>query len=309
MEKLYGILETVLPIVVMLGLGILLKRLRVFTKEGIETLKGFVLNLCLPALVFRTFSGVTYTWSIVGVATTFFLLSCVAIALSFGIRKVFSPKLFITPFLLTSYESGMIGFALFIEIFGLDKLSNIAMLDLGHAPFMFIVFKTLIDNSRRHTPKTIAKDMAGSPIVWCIALGILAGATGLGKTIAQSPFGGTLDAVLSFLGAPTAALIMFVVGYSFDFSHLNLKRALALMGGRMALQALVAAAGIWITSFLMPENDLLKWAFVVMAILPPSFLVPVFMKDEKENAFCSDFLSFYTLVTMLLFGVIVVLNA
>ena len=84
MDKLYGILETVLPIVAMLGLGILFKRLRGFSKEGVEALKGLVLNLCLPALVFRTFSGVSYTWSIVGVAMTFFLLSCGGIALSFG---------------------------------------------------------------------------------------------------------------------------------------------------------------------------------------------------------------------------------
>ncbi len=203
----------------------------------------------------------------------------------------------------------MIGLSLFTQLFGLDKLSNIAMLDLGHAPFMFIVFKTMIDNSRRHTPKTIAKDVVSSPIVWCIVLGIITGATGLGKIIAESPWGGTLDAVLTFAGAPTAALIMFVVGYSFDVSHLNFKRALALMGGRMAVQALVAAAGIFITSFLMPENDLLKWAFVMMAILPPSFLVPVFIKDENESAFCSDFLSFYTVITMVLFGVMVVLNA
>ncbi len=309
MDKLYGILETVLPIVAMLGLGILFKRLRAFSNEGVEALKGLVLNLCLPALVFRTFSGVVYTWSIVGVALTFFLLNCAAIALSFGIKKIFSPKMFLTPFLLTSYESGMIGFALFTQLFGLDKLSSIAMLDLGHAPFMFIVFKTLIDNSRRHTPTSIAKDVVSSPIIWCIVLGIVTGATGLGQMIAKSSWGGTLDAVLTFAGAPTAALIMFVVGYSFDISHLNFKRAFALMGGRMVVQAFVAVIGIFITGFLMPDHDLLKWAFVMMAILPPSFLVPVFIKNEGESAFCSDFLSFYTIITMMLFGVMVVLNA
>lgn len=309
MEKLYGILETVLPIVVMLGFGILFKRLRAFTAEGMNTIKGLVLNLCLPALLFRTFAGVTYTWSVAGVSITFFLLSCLAIALAFGLKKIFTPKTFITPFLLTSYETGMIGFALYTQIFGLQNLGNIAMIDLGHAPFMFIIFKTLIDNSRRHTPKSVIKDMLSSPLIWCIFLGILTGTTGLGKTIEASPFGNAFDAVLLFLGAPTAALIMFVVGYSFDISHLNLKRAFALAGGRLIFQAIIATAGIFITGLFIPNNDLLKWAFVMIAILPPSFLVPIFMKDEKENAFCSDFLSFYTLITMLLFAVIAVINA
>ena len=133
--------------------------------------------------------------------------------------------------------------------------------------------------------------------------------TGLGKLIVASPLGGAFDEVLLFLSAPTAALIMFVVGNSFDISHLDLKRAFALAGGRLAFQSLVAAAGIFITGLFVPNNDLLKWAFVTMAILPPSFLVPIFMKDEKETAFCSDFLSFYTLITMLLFGVMAVINA
>ncbi len=309
MEKLYGILETVLPIVVMLGLGILFKKLRAFTAEGIDNIKKLVLNICLPALLFRTFASVTYTWSVAGVSTTYFLLSCLAIALAFGLKKIFTPKTFLTPFLLTSYESGMIGFALYTQIFGLGNLGNIAILDLGHAPFMFIVFKTLIDNSRRHTPKTVLKDMLSSPLIWCIFLGILTGVTGLGKLIVASPLGGAFDEVLLFLSAPTAALIMFVVGNSFDISHLDLKRAFALAGGRLAFQSLVAAAGIFITGLFVPNNDLLKWAFVTMAILPPSFLVPIFMKDEKETAFCSDFLSFYTLITMLLFGVMAVINA
>lgn len=121
--------------------------------------------------------------------------------------------------------------------------------------------------------------------------------------------GGAFDAVPLFLGAPTAALIMFVVGYSFDISHLNLKRAFALAGGRLVFQSLVAAAGIFITDLFVPDNNLLKRAFITMAILPPSFLVPIFMKDEKENAFCSDFLSFYTLITMLLFAVMAIINA
>ena len=115
MEKLYGILETVLPIVVMLGLGILFKKLRAFTAEGIDNIKKLVLNICLPALLFRTFASVTYTWSVAGVSTTYFLLSCLAIALAFGLKKIFTPKTFLTPFLLTSYESGMIGFALYAE--------------------------------------------------------------------------------------------------------------------------------------------------------------------------------------------------
>jgi len=72
MEKLYGVLETVFPIVVMLGFGILFKKLHTFTAEGLNTIKGLVLNLCLPALLFRTFAGVTYTWSVAGVSVTFF---------------------------------------------------------------------------------------------------------------------------------------------------------------------------------------------------------------------------------------------
>lgn len=293
----------------MLALGYLFKRLNALQKSGAEALKRLVLNLCLPALMFRTFSGVSYTWPVAGVAATFFLLSCGGIALAFLIKKVFSPKTFLTPFLLTSYESGMIGFALYTQLFGLDNLGNIAMLDLGHAPFMFIIFRTLLDNSRRHTPKTIAKDMLSSPIVWGIALGTIMGVSGFGRAVAASPWGGALDKLLVFVGTPTAALIMFVVGYSFDLSHLNFKRALALAGGRLALQALLAAAGIFITSLIMPGNDLLKWAFVMMAALPPSFLVSVFMKDESEAAFCADYLSFYTLITMALFGVMAVINA
>lgn len=56
-----------------------------------------------------------------------------------------------------------------------------------------------------------------------------------------------------------------------------------------------------------PMNDALKWAFVLMFMLPPPFVLPVFVEDNRESAFVSASLSLSTVLSLAAFAVIAVL--
>ena len=62
MEKTIGVLQTVLPVIVMLGIGMLLRAKKLISREGINTLKFVVVNITLPAVLLSAFATTRYTW-------------------------------------------------------------------------------------------------------------------------------------------------------------------------------------------------------------------------------------------------------
>ena len=55
------VLTTSLPVMVMLGIGILCRSRRIITREGINALKNVVVNICLPAVLLNAFATTRYT--------------------------------------------------------------------------------------------------------------------------------------------------------------------------------------------------------------------------------------------------------
>jgi len=68
--------------------------------------------------------------------------------------------------------------------------------------------------------------------------------------------------------------------------------------------ALLGAAVIFGLGALMPMSDALKWAFVLMFMLPPPYVLPVYVEDDRENGFVSTTLSLYTVLSLAAFAVI-----
>jgi hypothetical protein len=52
----------------------------------------------------------------------------------------------------------------------------------------------------------------------------------------------------------------------------------------------------------------LVWAFVILFLLPPSYIIPFFLKEENDIRKLSTYLSIYTALTIAAFFVIVVVK-
>jgi predicted permease len=307
MDKLIGVIKMVLPVLLMLPIGMLCHKTGIIKKEGAEGLKSLVVNITLPAVLFKAFYSTTYTISTVIITITMFLVCLAALGIGFAFKRVFRSPMRSTPFLLTGYEAGMLGYALYTLLFGANKIASFAMVDLGQVLFVFTVFLSMLKKGEGVSFKTSLLSIIKSPVIAAIVLGVIVGATGLGALIGASPAGGIVSYVFEFIAAPTAVVILFVVGYELRLSRKGLRRSLAVVLARFIIMSLLGAAVLFGFSALMPMSDALKWAFVLMFMLPPPYVLPVFVADENEGAFVSTSLSLSTLLSLAAFAVIAVL--
>lgn len=307
MDQLAGVFNILLPVVIMPILGIVCRRTGLLKKEGIGGLKSVVVNICLPAVLLKAFYKADYSPRIAIVTAAMFFVCIVALALGFGIKKALRSDSRPLPFLMTGFEAGMLGYALYALLMG--SLTPFATVDLGQVLFVFTVYFTLLKKSEGGTLKSALKSMITSPVILSIALGVALGASGLGQRIGESTAGPIVQSILDFISAPTSAIILLVVGYDLEFKKGSVTRALAASCIRLVIMAALCALTLLVVSALTPIDTPLRWAFILMFLMPPPFVLPVFVRDESENAYVSATLSFSTIIALAAFAAIAVIVA
>lgn len=306
MEKLLGILEMIVPVLVMLGLGMLCRTKGIIQKQALSGLKSFAVNICLPAVLFRAFYNAAYSLDIIIIAVTMFIVCLLALWAGFFFRRV-SRRHRLEPFLMTGFEAGMLGYALYTLMFGRDALTYFATVDLGQVLFVFTVYLYLLRRSEHSSNANLSaaiKSLVTSPVIIAITLGVIVGLSGLGRQIGAFEAGRIVSGTLDFIAAPTAAVILLVVGYELKLSRKSIKAVLPVVFMRVLVMAALCTAVLLTLGLFIPIPEPLKWAFILMFILPPPFVLPVFTTDEQETAFASAALSMHTLLSLIAFAII-----
>jgi len=294
-----------LPIFFLIALGAGLGKRGFFSDEMIDGLKRIVASIALPAVLFGAFSRVH-------VDSRLFILALVIYAacglmgligrLTARAARLPAPS---TTFLFQGFEAGMLGYGLFMALFGQSALSHFATADLGQVVF---VFTALITQLRRAEigkpahllhPLGLLKEMLRSPVILSIIAGLIASVIFPGAE--GSPWGehGALAPLLRTIGALTTPLICLVVGFGLqDFRLRGAGQALQLVFIRF-LTALLVGGGI--AFFLVSALDFPKIqsiAVVFLFILPPPFVIPVFRTAREDAGYISSALSLHTLVSI-----------
>lgn len=295
-----SVLETALPVFVMLGLGMLCRSRNFLSRDGVDTLKKVVVNLTLPFALFSAFATAEYTLSAVVIPVVVYLACGVMLMLGYLAAKLQRSASRLSPFVSACFEAGMLGLPLFALLFPHEKISAFAILMLGHDLFVFTLYKTLLVG--KTSPKAIVKDMLTSPTLIGVLLGLLVGATGLHGLLYKWGVGGILDGVTGFVSAPTAAMILLCMGYDFIPKEIPWKKTVKLIAIRLIIAGAMLALLIFLNRVAL-GNMLHEGALVILFILPPPFIIPLFAHEPAERAEISASLSAMTLVTMLLFAV------
>ena len=86
------------------------------------------------------------------------------------------------PFTLTGYEAGMLGYALFGILLGSDKITQFALMDIGHVLAIFTVYVALVKSvgGTRQTAGEAIKGILTTPVLIGIVLGVVFSVTGIG---------------------------------------------------------------------------------------------------------------------------------
>ncbi len=299
-----SVLETALPVFVMLIMGMVFRSRNFISREGVDTLKKVVVNLTLPFALFSAFATAEYTLSAVVIPVVVYIACGVMLVLGYLAAKLQKSASNLSPFVSACFEAGMLGLPLFALLFPDKSISHFAILMLGHDLFVFTLYKTLLVG--KTSVKSIVKDMLTSPTLIGVLLGLLVGATGLYGQLHNWGVGGILDGVTGFVSAPTAAIILLCMGYDFVPREIPWKKTVKLIAIRLAIAAALLAALIFLNRAML-GNVMFEGALIILFILPPPFIIPVFSNEPAERTEISATLSAMTLLTMVLFAIVSIL--
>lgn len=300
-----NVLSTILPVIIMLSIGCICRHFSLFTRDGIDALKKFVVNIALSAVLINAFATMEYSLANLLLALIMFALCIIAWFIGRLFIKVDAKSGKFIPFLVTGFEAGMLGYAFFTMLYGADYISEFAKLDLGQVLFVFTFYKIMlgIDGNEKIGAKRIAKEMFTSPTIISIIVGVIIGITGLHNNAAISS---VIDACTNFVSAPTSAVILFSIGYDLVFDKIPWLatckavacRFIIMIPARIILGIILNAMGM--------SHDTIN-ALNVMLILPPPFVISVFADDNEQQTFISSTLTVSTIITIIGFMILAIL--
>ena len=291
-----------LPIFFLIALGAWLGRSGFFSVEMMTGVKRIVASIALPAVLFGAFSRVEVDARLLVLALVIYA-ACGLMGLigRFGGHAANLPEPS-TAFLFQGFEAGMLGYGLFIALFGQSSLRFFATADLGQVVFVFTALMTQLKRSEIGGPVDAAamlKTMLASPVIISIVAGLLAAFAFPGAIDVPWSDDGALAPLLRTIGALTTPLICLVVGFGLkDFRVHGAGPALKLVFLRLLTAIILGGA---IAFFLVGALDyprLQSIAVIFLFILPPPFVIPVFRTAKNDAAFISSVLSLHTVVSI-----------
>ena len=305
MTRVIEVLQTILPVMIMLCIGMICRSRQLISREGINSLKSVAVNIALPAVLLSAFATTKYTFMDIIIPLMMFMVCVAAWGLGKAGAKLFGMTSRFVPFLTTGFEAGMLGYALFNMLYGSSRTADFARIDLGQVLFVFTLYKILLglEGEEKAEVRQLLKEMAFSPIIIAIAAGVLLGATGIYQALAPSGISGIFDACTDFVSAPTGAIILLTIGYDLVLSDIPWLLAGKVVLLRLVIMMILRFAFLTILHLLWPEASL-DFAVNVMFILPPPFVLPVFADDADQRVYVSSALSISTIVAIAGFAVL-----
>jgi len=307
------IINRVLPIVLLISLGYLLRRKRFISDKGIDDLRKLIVNLALPAVLFLSFLQIELE-----VKFLFFIVLTFSLCVTlYGLGKLLEPHFGADheyfPFLMTGFEYGMLGISLYGSAYGLDKIGHIAIVDLGHELFIWFIFLALLIKKRDgiQNSRILLTSFLKSPVIIAILSGVLVNLLGVSELLYSLPVSGGVLVTLEYLGNLTVPLILIIVGFGINLDRDYIGEALSVTGLRLVLLLPLA---VILSTFLVQRwmglNEYFQAAIFTLLILPPPFIIPLFMHPEasKEKRYVNNVLTIYTIFTIVLFSLYFLLN-
>lgn len=300
------VVQMVLPVLLMIGIGYFCNRRQIFDMNGLKGLKALLGDIMLPVVLFNAFFTASYSLRVAVVFLTVYLGFGAAIAAGFLLRWLVKPYGKYLPFLVSSAEGGMLGYALYGLIVG--NQSGFAAVDLGQTVFAYTVWLgllTSVDGGEVKAEKLL-KNMFSNKCFLGMALGIVLGAAGLGNVVMNSDFGGIVQSVISMITAPVSAVVLLMVGYELNLKKELLLPVLKTIVLRLAIMGVLLLVSNLIIFHIFAFDKELEIALMVLYALPAPFIIPIFSDVGSNGEYVATSLSVHTLVTVALYAAIVV---
>lgn len=303
MQQTISVLKMVLPVLIMILLGYLCRTRGLVSREGLAGIKSVISNITLPVVLFKAFYTTDYSLRSLLGFVIIFTSCCLALAAGHLLNRFIKDSR-LMPYLLSGFEVGMLGYALFGLLAGNDNISYMASVDLGQVIFVYTIYLTLLKNAagQKTDLKGILLDMIHNPAFQGVAAGIIVGITGLGGLISASPLGGVFSETIEMITLPTSGMILIIVGYELSMQKEVIVPVLQTILFRILVMGILLVLSAFVMFRFLPFDKNLFMAMILLFSLPAPFIIPLYADVESEGTYISTTLSMHTMVTILIFA-------
>ena len=311
----------VLPVLLLVGLGAIFRRNGFLSSSAVDGLRKLVLNVTLPSALFLAFLGTEMDAQYAVIVVSVFGSCLVVLALGPWLRRGAGVTSEAMPSLMAGFEAGMIGYALYTANFGAENLYRFAVVDLGQVLFVFFVLAPVVMRWASGQTPAISETAAAfvkTPVIIAIVAGVAGSVVGLAEPLESNPLTNAGLETLALLAAVTTPAIAIVIGYSTSFSAGSLSDPVRTVVVRYPIWIVAALVFNWLViDQLLGLDRLFQAAVMTMAVLPPPFVVPLYMarargrdvSDDPDHDYLANTLSLATIVTLAAITVVGVVYA
>jgi predicted permease len=305
-------LSNVLPIIFLLLLGVFLRRTRFIRPETVEDFKKLIVNITLPAVLFLAFSGVDLELRYLALSGSVFILCLLVLPLGRLIGPVVGIRSPYFPLLLSGFEAGMLGYAIYSAVYGQESIFRFGIVDLGQVLFVFFIMVPLLERLESG-PKPFRRTVQGffrTPVILAILTGILFSQLGLTEAFRANSVGNSVFETLASIGALTTPLVALYIGFELQLRSGSQRNPILTTAIRLAIWiAIGIAVNLVLVSRLLDLEVGFQSAVLTMFVLPPPFVMPLFMSKASvdERNYVLNTLTVATLLALFVYAVVTII--
>lgn len=283
-----GVFAKVLPIILLMTLGFIMRQKKLIREGAINELKQTVINIFLPALLFVTFIDMQLQKEYIYVFIASFVLLLLFYAVGSLINQIPILKHDMLPFIVTATTFGLLGLPLYETVFGSDNLVKLSILGVGHEIFIWFIYITLmkIKLNKEKISVGIIKDFIKSPLIIAVLTGILLNMMGLSKLFHDHFILNGLYNTLKYLATISTPMILIIVGYGLVLDPKYTHQSLKFVAIRLATMLIVG----YIFKYLVLDRFItgdkyFDYAYLTFLILPPPMSLPIFAEKYGNKEY------------------------
>lgn len=294
---------TILSIILMIGVGYVLKRIDFLSEKDITPLNKIVMNILLPCMIFSALYSsdlslipklgilpfVILASSFVTGIVSFFILK----KLGFDDKKLWS--VLVTVMIA---NTAFMGYPVNLGIFGHEGFLRAIFCDIA-TMCIFLILSFVLVLKFGGTLKKAVRKIALFPPLWAIILGF-------GLNVLNVPIGPVLDNTINYLGDGAIPLIMISLGLSIDLSGLSRSKSMIAFTSVMKLFFFPLVA-FCIVSFLGLVD--LQYTITVIEAAMPSGMLSLLLSItyNLDYELTSDCILINTVISLITLPIIIMI--
>lgn len=308
LEKFFAVLEVIMPIFVVVGLGAYARRKAVLSSEQVQGLQIFVMKFCLPCVLFNScLSASVEMQSLTAMFCVIVTLLC-SVAFCFKLKKKYPYHNM--PMLFGAQESGMLGIPLYMTLFGVDNMFRMGVMDVAQSLVGIPIIVLLSsDVGESASVSKIVKSVLTSPLLLASLCGLFLNLTGIYSVMNVIGCGQVLKETTSFLVQPVSAAMLFSVGYNFSLEGEDRKSIINLSILHLLFFLIFGAIALMLLTLTASAEPYTIWAAVLYFTLPASYLAPSLGRKEEEAVVASGVCSILTMFSLIVFCIVAVITS